>query len=380
MKTYTHSFSLLILLGMMAASISSFAVKHTVLVGSFYFNPSTIPDVQVGDTIRWQWVEGNHTTTSTSIPAGAATWDAPMNSGNQVFEYKVTVAGVYNYKCTPHASIQTGSFTAVGAPPPSLAVTPSNQNVGSAAGTTNFSVTSNSAWSTSSNKTWCTVSPASGNGNGILTATFSENPTMMTRIATITITVSGISPQTVTVTQDGASAMLMVSPDNQNVTSSSGSALFDVTSNADWTAESSESWCTATPAGTGNGTITATFTENTSAQQRVAEITVTADGTVTQIVTVTQEGSSLGIDPRNATSFSVFPNPTSGMFTLLPGELSNTNMEVCILDLTGKTMRSEIISGSDSYRMNIGDLPEGIYFVRVKDGETVQTRRMILSK
>lgn len=112
----------------------------------------------------------------------------------------------------------------------------------------------------------------------------------------------------------------------------------------------------------------------------MAEITVTGDGILIETVTVTQEGSGLGIGTREEPTFAVFPNPTSGLFNLVPGTLANTNMEVCILDMTGKTMRSEIISGSGSYRINIGDLPEGIYFVRVKDDEAIQTRRIILTK
>ena len=108
MKTYTTFISALLLLAVsMVVNIAS-ATVHTILVGNFYFNPSVITDVQVGDTIKWQWVEGSHTTTSTTIPAGAASWDSPITSGNQVFEYKVTVSGSYDYKCTPHSSIQTG--------------------------------------------------------------------------------------------------------------------------------------------------------------------------------------------------------------------------------------------------------------------------------
>lgn len=372
-------FSSLFVLAVTLVSGNAVAVKHTVLVGSFYFNPSNIPSVQVGDTIRWQWVEGNHTTTSTSIPAGAASWDSPMNSGTQVFEYKVTVAGLYNYKCTPHSGIQTGSFTAIGSTP-SLNVTPSNQNVGAGSGITTFSVTSNSAWSANSNQTWCTVSPSSGNGNGTITASFSENTSTSARIATITITVSGLSPQMVTVTQSGAVLTLSVTPDNQNVTFSDGSAIFDVVSNTNWTAVSDASWCTVTPSGSGNGTITASFTENPSANVRVAQITVTGNGILTEQVTITQEGSGLGVEYKVENAFSIYPNPTTGLFYLVPGDVSNINMDVCILDLTGKTLKSDILSGNSRYLINISEFPEGIYFIRLTDGKRIVTNRVVRSK
>jgi len=90
----------------------TYAIKHIVHVGNFAFSPSSL-NVSVGDTIQWQWDNGSHTTTSVTIPADAASWDSPLNSTNQTFEYRVSVAGVYNYKCTPHAAMgMVASFTA----------------------------------------------------------------------------------------------------------------------------------------------------------------------------------------------------------------------------------------------------------------------------
>lgn len=92
-------------------SLKSFATIHIVQVMDFQFSPASL-NVNVGDTIRWQWVNGGHTTTSTSVPPGAATWDSPINSGNQIFSYVVTVPGNYIYWCTPHAPGMAGSFSA----------------------------------------------------------------------------------------------------------------------------------------------------------------------------------------------------------------------------------------------------------------------------
>ncbi len=100
-------------------SFISNATIHRVSVANFAFSPADIGNVTVGDTIRWFWVSGNHTTTDTSgsannvLPAGAAKWNAPINATDTAFNYKVTVAGTYNYICIPHASGgMVGSFTA----------------------------------------------------------------------------------------------------------------------------------------------------------------------------------------------------------------------------------------------------------------------------
>jgi len=87
------------------------ATTYTVQVSNFAFSPSSLPNVLVGDTIKWVWVSGSHTTTSVSVPNGAATWDSPMNSSSTTFSYPITVAGTYTYKCSMHASM-TGTITA----------------------------------------------------------------------------------------------------------------------------------------------------------------------------------------------------------------------------------------------------------------------------
>jgi lysyl endopeptidase len=202
---------------------------------------------------------------------------------------------------------------------PALTVTPSNQNVAAVAGTTSFTVTSNSAWIVSSNQPWCTVTP-SGNGNGTITATFSQNTLTASRIANVTVTVGGLSPFVVTVTQAGVPFTLAVTPPNQNVTTPAGSTTFDVVSNGSWIVTSDQSWCTLSPGGTGNGTIIATYTQNTGVAIRVANITTTVSGIPPVTVMVTQSGitPTLSVTPPNqsvtapagTTDFTVMTNST----------------------------------------------------------------------
>ena len=89
----------------------SLATVHTVTVADFSFTPNSV-SAHVGDTIIWTWSSGTHTTTSTTIPAGAAIWNSNINSASTSFMYVPTVTGTYNYECTIHASMgMTGSFT-----------------------------------------------------------------------------------------------------------------------------------------------------------------------------------------------------------------------------------------------------------------------------
>lgn len=295
-KSLLSSFGALILSLFFVSGV--FAVKHTVNVQNYSFNPANL-NVQVGDTIRWAWVNGSHTTTSTTIPGSAAAWDEPINSSNTFYEYRVTVAGVYNYLCTPHSSSMTATFTAT-APTPTLSVSPSNRNVSASAGSTNFTVTSNSNWTVVSNAGWCTVT-TSGSGNGTIIANYQANTITTPRVATITVSVTGLPNSIVTVTQAGAAATLSVTPDNRDVTAASGATTFDISSNSSWTTGSNAEWCTVPSSGSGNAVLTAEYQENTNTTQRVASITVTVQGVPVEIVTVTQAGAAtiLSVNPLN---------------------------------------------------------------------------------
>jgi plastocyanin len=85
-------------------STFSFATTRTINVQNFSFSPDNL-NANVGDTIKWVWVSGTHTTTSTTIPLTAATWDQPITSVNTSYSYVITTTGIYNYKCTPHESM-----------------------------------------------------------------------------------------------------------------------------------------------------------------------------------------------------------------------------------------------------------------------------------
>jgi hypothetical protein len=74
------------------------------------FSPSRF-SANIGDTIHFVWVTGTHTTTSTSVPAGAVAWNQPINSTQLSFFYPVKVAGNYTYRCNFHFTMgMVGSF------------------------------------------------------------------------------------------------------------------------------------------------------------------------------------------------------------------------------------------------------------------------------
>lgn len=91
-------FLLLLLVGITAIT---YANTIKIKVVDFQFKAKTV-NAKVGDTIIWIWKSGTHTTTSTSIPARAKTWDAPITQAQKRFRYILRVAGTYKYQCNFH--------------------------------------------------------------------------------------------------------------------------------------------------------------------------------------------------------------------------------------------------------------------------------------
>ncbi|KAA5534840.1 T9SS type A sorting domain-containing protein [Taibaiella lutea] len=93
------------------------ATNHTVLVGGssgMSFVPSSL-SFPLGDTITWVWDAGFHTTTSINIPGGAASWDQQITTSGDSYSYVPTIVGTYEYNCTYHAPMMSGTFTVTSA-------------------------------------------------------------------------------------------------------------------------------------------------------------------------------------------------------------------------------------------------------------------------
>ncbi len=171
--------------------------------------------------------------------------------------------------------------------PPVLSVTPANRDVLPSAGTTTFSVQSNAAWTAVSSQPWCTVTP-SGAGNGNITASYAVNNTPAQRQANITVTVEGLDPVVVTVTQ--AAPSITVTPTSLEVNGVSGSFTFTVTCNSSWSVTDDQTWCEAYMNDFGNGTgiIPFFYSANNTDSPRTANITVSVPGLPATIITIIQ--------------------------------------------------------------------------------------------
>ncbi|HYV94587.1 MAG TPA: T9SS type A sorting domain-containing protein [Chitinophagales bacterium] len=105
------------------------ATQYTIEAINFQFT-QPFDSILVGDTVKWVWVEGNHTTSSNGIPPGAEAWTKPLDEQNTSYTYVVLFSGTYNYISVPDGPLMGGKFVAswpTGISNPSVAI--SNFNI-----------------------------------------------------------------------------------------------------------------------------------------------------------------------------------------------------------------------------------------------------------
>ena len=72
---------------------------------------------------------------------------------------------------------------------------------------------------------------------------------------------------------------------------------------------------------------------------------------------------------------SVYPNPATNFTEILFNE-NNFGAEFNLYDIHGKLISSQTITGT-KITVNRNSLPAGIYFIRITNGEKVQTSKLI---
>ncbi|WP_462281489.1 T9SS type A sorting domain-containing protein, partial [Salinivirga cyanobacteriivorans] len=78
-----------------------------------------------------------------------------------------------------------------------------------------------------------------------------------------------------------------------------------------------------------------------------------------------------GINSVNALQFDVYPNPTSGQFTIEAQGQAN----VTIMNAAGKVVETMVINGTQQVNLNVAS---GVYFVRMKEADKVGVQRLIV--
>ena len=111
------------------------------------------------------------------------------------------------------------------------------------------------------------------------------------------------------------------------------------------------------------------------------------DTTVTDSL-INNDGSRMFDQPVNdlkQTEFSVFPNPTTGEFTIKYTVLKRADVTVDILDMKGTIVKSVVnvnaqFEGNYNIPVSAADLPNGIYMVNLINNGKRYTEKLIVDK
>ncbi|MDR1187052.1 MAG: InlB B-repeat-containing protein, partial [Bifidobacteriaceae bacterium] len=160
-------------------------------------------------------------------------------------------------------------------------------------GTLNFSTTK--AWTATSSASWATISQASGIGNASVRVSVAANTLTEARSATVTIKIDGATYWVVTINQAGAVVQAYTWTVGAGGWSNPGTV--DVSTTKSWTATSSASWVTVTPAsGIGSATVRMYVAANTLTAARSATVTIKVDGTTYSVDTINQAAGAVKTD------------------------------------------------------------------------------------
>jgi len=106
------------------------------------------------------------------------------------------------------------------------------------------------------------------------------------------------------------------------------------------------------------------------------------DDSVNAVTTVTLLPGVLNVTDvsKNNASLTIYPNPATLNTTVLISLQHQANIHISINDMTGRTVKTifdnSLPSGNHSIFINTVDLNDGVYFIKMDDGDAVIVRRV----
>ncbi|MGM9820200.1 MAG: fibronectin type III domain-containing protein [Candidatus Onthomorpha sp.] len=102
----------------------------------------------------------------------------------------------------------------------------------------------------------------------------------------------------------------------------------------------------------------------------------TESGTVEgEVMTFTTTASIVSIDAE-ATTLTLYPNPASEKVTIALSRAEN-GAKIAVSDMQGRIILSDNMT-SDTYELSVENLASGVYYIRVINGNTIHTQKLIV--
>ncbi len=108
-------------------------------------------------------------------------------------------------------------------------------------------------------------------------------------------------------------------------------------------------------------------------------VNICGAGTLQQVIVVTV-GTR---DPAWLTQFNLYPNPNTGAFTVEMNGLPQSEIEFTLFDELGQVIKRETAdfgTGTLLRKLDYGQLPEAVYQLQIRAGETIKTVKIVVQR
>jgi len=109
-------------------------------------------------------------------------------------------------------------------------------------------------------------------------------------------------------------------------------------------------------------------------------VMITSGGCVDTSACVTI--SSTGISSMENSSWTIYPNPSDGMFTVAVPDAAAGVINITIADIRGSevlAVSEKTASGSYNRQIDLSGLAKGIYYIRLNGGEKLEIKKLIIN-
>ena len=249
-----------------------------------------------------------------------------------------------------------------------------------------FNVSSNTTWNIGTvSENWLSTNSAGSN----VIVSFEENTSTTQRMAEITISTDagGIS-EIFTLTQEGAVPYLEVSTNLIEIDAEDQDISFDITTNTDWNIDmtSIPSWLNNInpTSGSSNQQVDIHCDENIELTPRSTIVRVVSSGAGTQLVSVRQEGATVGLEEISHDDFRIYPNPTSGQLNIeFDPSLISTQGQIQLFDNYGRLLQKKtftIDSNGNVFSTEVGHLSAAVYILEISIAGNLHTRKVVIAQ
>jgi hypothetical protein len=103
------------------------------------------------------------------------------------------------------------------------------------------------------------------------------------------------------------------------------------------------------------------------------QINVSYNGVLTTVTAT----ATAGVNTVAKSNFTLYPNPAQDIVSISSANNFSGNLNVIVVDMLGKTVLQNQLSGVNGYQLNIGNLTPGMYVIKMNDGTSTFTSKII---